>query len=615
MSRLVAAFLPVFVFTFSVAEAFAAEPGVQLDLAPVVKEGTPGDVLMEDPVASGVRSGVNPASSSGTLHRSLSEQLAVPVDGTGAPGTRVLLRGLGRSADATDVQALGIPLNPPQGGGFDLSIFPQFLWSSYEYRPGPALGTFDPRGTGGSLTLVPWTAWALGAGVEGSGRVAALGSSARLFQVSGATSRVMGDGSGVAVVVGSSSGDAQGPSAAVSGRWVLSPRRALSVHLLATDLDVRVPGKNESTPFARQRTIRGIPVVQLDSRVGGEGLLKSSVFFDRGYLKYENPEGATPYVSRDHSYQLGTEHALLWGAWKLGAGLRGVRYRSALQQDEHEDAVGHLLVSRVFEPGRGFLIEPVIRGVGVSRYGLLPEASLGARSELTQEMSVFARAGLSRRFPSLTDRFYVFPGFGGERGFKGNPALEPERSWTANGGVEWNLPKLRTGLEVYTQFTQSAQVRAQLDATTDTMGNRGNARQASLLGRMDLAPTGWLDLGARVTLSASRLDQTGLAFPGLPHALAVFSAGVHSEVKFVDGGYRWEARLWERISSSSVETNQADRAPAYHEESLELRARLGSRGEWTVIARGDDLLDRRPELLLGYPSFGRTGSVLVSRGW
>ena len=119
-------------------------------------------------------------------------------------------RGLGRSAEDTDVQALGIPLNPPQGGGFDLSIFPQFLWASFEFQAGPALGTFDPRGTAGSLTLVPWTSQALASGLAGSGRAIALGSTANLFQVSAAAS----DGKSVAAVVGTSAGAAQGPSAA-----------------------------------------------------------------------------------------------------------------------------------------------------------------------------------------------------------------------------------------------------------------------------------------------------------------------------------------------------------------------------------------------------------------
>ena len=155
----------------------------RLSCPALVKEGTPGDLLMQDAVVPSWQAGGQTCrAGSGTLQKSLSDQIALPVISTSVPGNNVQFRGLGRSAEDTDVQAFGIPLNPPQGGGFDLSIFPQFIWSSYEFQPGPALGTFDPRGTAGSLTLVPWTEQALVAGVaSGAGR-SRLGSTANLFR-------------------------------------------------------------------------------------------------------------------------------------------------------------------------------------------------------------------------------------------------------------------------------------------------------------------------------------------------------------------------------------------------------------------------------------------------
>jgi outer membrane cobalamin receptor len=237
------------------------------------------------------------------------------------------------------------------------------------------------------------------------------------------------------------------------------------------------------------------------------------------------------------------------------------------------------------------------------------------RSELTGEAAWFARVGLSRHFPSLTNRFYSYPGFPGFPGFVGNPELEPERDWTGTAGVEWNTSAVRAGLELYSQFTEGAQVRAPLNATTDTELNLGDARIASLLGQVQVALAGWLELGARFTLSASRIDQTGLTFPGLPAALAVFSAGAHSSAEFEDGGYRWEGRVFERVSGTSAADAVGNRLPAYHEEDLEFRARFGDDGTWAAVARLDDLTDQRPELVRGYPSFGRAFSVLVSRAF
>ena len=562
---------------------------------------------MQDAVVPSYEGPANLGSGSGTLQKSLSDQLALPVVGMENPGGVVQFRGLGRSAEDTDVQALGIPLNPPQGGGFDLSIFPQFLWAGYEYQAGPALGTFDPRGTAGSLTLVPWTAQALGSGAF-SGRISGLGSTANVYQVSAAAS----DGKSLAVVAGSSSGDAQGPSAALSGRWRLSEGEVLSFHLLMTDIDAKTPGPANYTPFAHQQTVRGIPLVQLDSRVGSDGLLKSSVFFDDEYLRWQDPASSSLPATQDHILQLGTENALLVGDWKFGAGLRGVRY-GRLGFDDQSEMILNLLASRTFEPGRGLLIEPTVRAVGVSDYAVEPEASLGVRGAIGEQAAWFVRGGMARHFPSMLNRFYSYGGFVGYPGFTANPALQPERDWTATTGVEFKGRRLQAGLQAYGQVAQDAQVVALLDPTHNTELNLGEARIASLMGNLRIEAAPWLDLGGSFTLSASQLTQTGVAFPGLPGWLSVASVGVHSDGELAGGGHRWEGRIFERISSVSVADASGDLLPAYHEEDLEFRARIIG-DAWTSVLRVEDLTDQRPQLVAGYPGFGRTVSVLVSRG-
>ena len=224
---------------------------------------------------------------------------------------------------------------------------------------------------------------------------------------------------------------------------------------------------------------------------------------------------------------------------------------------------------------------------------------------------MFARAGLSRHFPSMLNRFYSYPGFPGFPGFIGNPALQPEEDWTATAGFEWKSPSIQAGLQAYGQFAQDAQVRAPLDSQNDTELNLGNARIGSLLGRVQLQVLPWLDLGCNGTLSSSLLSATSLAFPGQPAELAVFFAGAHGAAELAGGGHRWDLRIFERISSDSVADASGARLPSYHEEDLELRARFEA--GWLAVARADDLSDQRPELVLGYPSFGRTISLLVSR--
>lgn len=592
-------------FFFVVSFAFLSSPAIggwiEVD-TPVVVQGesaSPGDLLMEDPVAPSRRARTQAASGSGGVQKSLSDQIALPVAGTGAPGGQSQFRGLGRSAEDTDVQAFGIPLNPPQGGGFDLSVFPQFLWSGYAYQPGPALGTFDPRGTAGSLVLTPWTASALQGGLIGNGRLAAQASSSRLYQVSGAWS----DGERVALVAGASSGDAQGPSVGLSARHRVGERLLVSTHLLATDLEARIPGPGNLTPHARQRTMRAIPLLQADLRIADGLLVKSGVYVDASYLKYEDPSASALPYTQDHVAQVGTENALLWGRWKLGASARGVRY-STLGFATRSEAITSLLLSRSIGLGSSWSLEPTLRGVGVSRYGLQPEGSLGARGELGGGFAVYARAGFARKFPSMLNRFYSYPGFPGFPGFVGNPELSPERVGTALLGLEWQGERVRAGIQNYGQVVDSAQVRITRDATTDTMANVGRASVDSLLlySTWDVAP--WLSLRLDTTWSVSSLSQSGRRYPGLPTGLGVLGA----EVRYAG----WALRAYERISgNSTADATSAAILPAYHEEDFELEAPLGA--GWQALGRVDDLTDQRPEHVRGYPARGRTVSVLLSR--
>jgi hypothetical protein len=629
-------FFLFFIQSIGLSSAFSQEGA--LELAPIFKAGTPGDVLMADPVVPARRGESDLDSGSGSIQKGLSDSLPFSVLGTGLPGGIAQFRGVGRSAEDTDVQSLGIPLNAAQGGGFDLAIFPQFIWSGYEYQLGPALGTFDPRGTSGSLTLIPWSAMALSEErVAPRARATAFYSSAKLGQISVAGR----DGSGrAAAVVGESLGDARGPSLAVGGRVRGDGGRAVTLHLLATDLDVSTPGPGGFSPDAHQRTARVIPVVQGDLPFGDLTLLKTSVYYDWSYLRYDDPSASALPQSQDRIQQLGTENVLLYDSWKWGAGVRGVKYQT-LGHDDLSEAVANLQVSRSFEEG-AILIEPTLRGVGVSRYGVLPEASLGVRRELEgggrdvgegvrggedalsssrENASVFARAGLSRHFPSLVNRYYSLAGSSGYPGFQGNPALEPEHDWTLTTGMELRRRALDVSVQFYAQYADDAQVRVPLDGQTETVANRGQARILSMTPTLTVRPVGWLDVGGSFTVATSRVSETGLAFTGLPGALGLLSVGVHGrEVGGRPGGSsaassapRWQAHAVLRASSASVGDLRGNILPPYQEVNLDASAWVWR--NWSVSGRLANVFDRSVYFVPGYPSLGRTASALISAEW
>lgn len=278
---------------------------------------SPVDLLNDDPILPVVSGATHSTAGSGSIQRSISNRVPLPYYETGAPGNIAQFRGLGRSVEDTSVQALGVPLNYPQGGGFDLSIFPQFLWAGFQFQSGPSLGAFDPRAISGTVSLLPWTVDALRGETEWQRKFWVMGSSAGLQQ----TALGMARPGSWAAMLGMSLGKSVGPSGSFSIAFGDPKRLSGRFHLLATHLEVQNPGAQSfPTPNARSLTIRMIPVAQVDYRFSEETLYKGSVFIDGSYLRSNDPD--SQLYSSDHAYQVGTENVLLHGNWRLGLNLR-----------------------------------------------------------------------------------------------------------------------------------------------------------------------------------------------------------------------------------------------------------------------------------------------------
>jgi hypothetical protein len=550
-----------------------------IELAPIIKEGTPADVLMEDPVRP-TRGGPSTlGAGEGTVLRGIADELPLPVTDLGHPGTLSQLRGIGRSAEDTNVQTLGIPLNYPQGGGFDLSAFPQFLWSSYRFQEGPSLGAFDPRAVAGTLTLTPWTQAALATPARPA-RASALVSDPGLQQYAVAAST-----GPVALVAGLSGGDAFGPSGGASARWEL-PGVEGAFHLLATSVDAASPGSlSFPTPNARQKTIRAIPVAQADVHLPDRALLKASAFYDFSQIHYNDPDSG--FFTNDFAQQAGVETALLAGAWKLGASGRYVTYRK-IDFTAPDEAISALSASRTFESGE-WLFEPGARVVLVSRFDPEPEASIGVRHEDGTERATFLRLTTSARIPSLADRYYSIPGF------SGNPGLTPERDWTGILGEEFHTGgPLSGGFQLYGQLSENAQV-----STPNTVLNEGTAEIVALQANARYELTSWLTFTDAFALTGSQISATGGAFPYLPAVSNSLGATVH--------GRRWDAHAWLRLAGSAT-VQPGEEVAGYGYLDLDASARV-----WngvSVSARVENVFDSPIQLVKDYP-LPRTGGVLI----
>lgn len=563
------------------------------EIAPIVRdlELSPADELMADPVVPKQSGAVSEASASGGIDATLSREAAVPLTYTGQPGAAAQIRGFGRSAEDVQTQMLGVPLNPPQGGGFDFSVFPAYLWSRYGLQLGAVAGGPDPRGVSGALSLTPWTADALAGAWEGR-QVVALCSGAGFGQFA-----ARGASEHVAAVLGYSVGDAHGPSGALSAAQSWGSAR-VSAHLVASDIDTESLGsRSYPTPRARQRSARWVPILQADL---GERRPSVSAFYDGGKIRYEDPDSA--YLSDDRIQQWGVQAA--WRPteiWRFGALVRRTTYQK-LDFDAPTETQLQAQVTRTHRFGERWILEPTFQALVTTRFGLSPTESLGARYRIEEAQALFARLSFTKKAPTLADRYYVYPGL-----FTGNPALKPETVWS--GVIGWeNAPSsagaLAQTIEADVQYRADAQVNSTLAGGVLFPVNQGSARILSVRHRAKLEPIARWELSNVMSWSSSHLSATNQEFPYQPTWIDVARLKCSPAMGWSLG---WDARF---SSGALASATTGKRVGGYglHDLWAEWES---ERGGLKAGLRLQNALNRAAEPISDYPVLGRTlvGSV------
>ena len=115
--------------------AFAEDETYTLD--PVVSDGTTAESLKFDPVVPAFNGKTEGRMSTGNVAKEIANDLPFHSNSNMKPGNEVGFIGIGKGAEETDVNMLGIPVNRPQGGGADLATFPQYFWSGPRPSKGP----------------------------------------------------------------------------------------------------------------------------------------------------------------------------------------------------------------------------------------------------------------------------------------------------------------------------------------------------------------------------------------------------------------------------------------------------------------------------------------------
>lgn len=563
--------------------AFAQE---EIELPPIEMKATPIDWLLDDEVRPKDKRNSTKASASGALVRDVEHTHSLPTKDSGEAGAAKQITGLGKSAEEFGVQTLGVSLNPPHGGGFDFSSFPQYLWSGYTFTSGPSLAVFDPRVTSGVLALEPWTYATLGDSVRRI-RASQLLSNNDLFQSAAAYS----SGS-ESILAGYSFGGLEGVSGSAGIRRHFGESWTFDFHLLATHVTAHPKGtRSFPTPLATQRTSRGIPFVRAAHQFGLREAVNISAFHDQGFFRYDNGDTQT----RDRTRQSGADVALILQDFRLGLSGRHIEFDQLHFTPPSENA-WTFLASQRSRLGT-WTVEPTLQLSIVSGFDLGLGGAIGVRKDLESvPVALYTRADFTRRYPSLSNRFYSAPG-----GVP-NVGLLPEEIFSLHVGTEWALSSWKMGLEFVSQRREQAQVSVEVSPFTYQVQNIGNASLYSVEHKLEYRGLDWITIENRLRWLDSYVDQKLGPFPG--SSVWTNILGLRTEF-----GDRWTAGSYVRGVSPIANNAYTGRLHGYWVWDAQLGAKIFREGGLsaqivlenvldTPIQVADDFLDRRRVIAL-----------------
>ncbi len=568
-------------FCLTLTNGFAADETVkdtqdetnsEIVLSPVIVDGTPSDVLKFDPIVPSTYGTTTLKASNGGIAKDISNQLPFHLSDNMKPGNVVNMSGNVRTAEEFDVNVLGIPLNAPQGGGFNLTSFPQYMWSGFNFQLGPSMGAYDPRAIAGSLSLKLWTQDAL-LDEKKETRITAFDSTNKISQHSVGVDI----GKKFAINLGSSRGNVKGPAGSLSARLLETDRVKTKFHLIATRQKTEDFQSERSTQATADYTVmRVIPILQADADISSNVIFKSSFFWDHTYLKTDDPTNVMSVThERAHVRQGGVETALILGKTRLGVGARQVDFKR-LTFSAPEEKMLNLQATHSLQISDHTVIEPTIGGTAVTRFGFKPMATLGIRHETTEDAQTFGqflRLGYHNRFPSLLDRYtlYRVTGFAGPAYAAPNPDLKVERVYSGELGLDFKHERFSSSLTGFGRYSKDARyyknavVSYAFGPTVVSSGqviNNGDAYTYGAIHAIDFDVTSFLTLGTKVNWTKSRYRKTQEEFLYQPEWVGIGTIDIHDPLQKM--GLQISQKTASNFISASEESSARSPLPGYY---------------------------------------------------
>jgi outer membrane cobalamin receptor len=240
-----------------------------------------------------------------------------------------------------------------------------------------------------------------------------------------------------------------------------------------------------------------------------------------------------------------------------------------------------------------WITEPSLQVLNTTDFGAQPQGSCGVRYEWDRAaQAVFVRGTVSKKIPTLMDRYVRGPDF------VGNPNLKIETDWTLLAGFELKKRKWAVHTEAYTQLKQDARVYS-----NNTIENFNGGSIMAVTGTGEARIFHEMEAVGSATVARSFLPTLNSSFPYVPDFQTL------TGVRFFDRKERphWLGSWMGRWAGPQVGSSQM-RVPSFLVWDAGMQVDLGKGLSGGV--RVENAFDRSIEVIRGYP-LGRIVSLTL----